>query len=242
MKFHIFVPGLLVLTAAVLAQSSHARGIQVDGTMTCTSVVPATGSLSVPLSGTGHQGNSAKAGVNFPVLACTDSVGPPTDTSLSDLRYDTKASVLYTWIDLSGANGSPSTLCLVPPLAAGCSQLAELAGFLDNPPNVPIIAMVDVLKLTHHHSGDYEIIFNYETFPEIACDNVFKPIAPSFSWFGKTYTFTGGPEGAITPCDSSATNDFLFGPNGVLLGYNSAPDNSASFVLTPGLPPGWTVN
>jgi hypothetical protein len=241
MKFHIFAPGLLVLTAGVFAQSSHARGIQVDGTMTCTSVVAATGSLSVPLSGTGHQGNSAKADVNFPVLACKDSLGPPDDTSLTDLRYDTKGSVLYTWIDLSGADGSPSTLCLVPPLAPGCSQLAELSGFLDNPPNVPIIAMVDVLKLTHHHSGDYEIIFNYETFPAIACDNLFKPIAPSFSWFGKTYTFTGGIEGAMTPCDSSATNDFLFGPNGVLLGYNSAPDDSASFVLTPGLPPGWTV-
>jgi len=26
----------------------------------------------------------------------------------------------------------------------------------------------------------------------------------------------------------------------VLLGYNSAPDSSG-FVLTPGLPPGWTV-
>jgi len=245
MKFHIFAPGLLVLTAGVLAQSSHAHGIQVDGTMTCTSVVPATGSLSVPLSGTGHKGNSAKADVNFPVLACKDSVGPPTDPSLSDLRYDTKDSVLYTWIDLSAAEGSPSALCLVPPLAAGCSQLAPLSNFYTgggNPPNVPIIAMVDVLKLTHGHSGDYEIIFNYETFPAIACDNVFKPITPSFSWFGKTYTFTGRTDGAITPCDSSATNDFLFGPNGVLLGYNSAPDDSASFVLTKGLPPGWTVN
>jgi len=245
MKFRMIVPGLLILTAAVLPQSSQARGIGVDFTMTCTSVVPATGNLSVPLSGTGHKGNSAKAGVNFPVLACKDSVGPPDDTSLSVLRYDTKDSVLYTWIDLSAAGGSPSDLCLVPPLAPGCSQLTPLSNFYTgggNPPNVPIIAMVDVLKLTHGHSGDYEIIFNYENFPAIACDNLFKPITPSFSWFGKTYTFTGGPEGAITPCDSSATNDFLFGPNGVLLGYNSAPDDSASFVLTKGLPPGWTVN
>jgi hypothetical protein len=240
MNFRIFVPVLLVLTAAFLAQPSHARGIKVDETMTCTSVVAATGSLSVPLVGTGHKGNSAKAGVNFPVLACNDSVG--NDTSLSVLTYSAKDSELYTWIDLSGANGSPSDLCLVPPLASGCTALGFLAGFAGNPPNVPIVAMVDVLKLTKGHSGDYEILFNYETLPQIACDNVFKPIAPSFSWFGKTYTFNGGPGGALTVCDSSATNDFLFGPNGELKGYNSAPDDSDSFMLTKGLPPGWTEN
>jgi len=242
MKFRIFVPGLLVLAGAVLGQQVHARTIQVDATMTCTSVVKATGSLSVPLSGTGDSGNSAKADVNFPVLACKDSVG--NDTSLTVLSYDAKNSVLYTWIDLSAAGGTPSSLCLVPPLESGCSQLAELSSFYTgggNPPNVPIIAMVDVLKLTKGHSGDYEILVNYEAFPASECDNIFKPINPTFSWFGKTYTFTGS-KSAANPCESSATNDFLFGPNGVLLGHNSAPDGSPTFVLTKGLPPGWTVN
>ena len=242
MKLRIPVPGLLVLAGALLAQASYARTIVVDGTMTCTSVVKATGSLSVPLSGTGHSGNSAKADVNFPVLECKDSVG--NDTSLTVLPYDAKDSVLYTWIDLSGAGGTPSSLCLVPPLAAGCSQLTELASFYTgggNPPNVPIIAMVDVLKLTKSHSGDTEILVNYTAFPESECDNIFKPITPTFSWFGKTYTFTV-TKTTSNPCESSATNDFLFGPNGVLLGHNSAPDGSATFVLTKGLPPGWTVN
>ena len=242
MAFRIVVSGLLVLTAGVLAQASHARGIQVDGTMTCASVVKETGSLSVPLKNTGNSGNTAKADVNFPVLACYDSLGAPDDTSLTVLPYDAKNSVLYTWIDLAAAGGTPSSLCLVPPLAAGCSQLTELASFDTGGSNpIPIIAMVDVLKLTKSHSGDYEILVNYESFPASTCDNIFKPITPTFSWFGKTYTFNAS-KNTPNPCESPATNDFLFGPNGVLLGHNYAPDGSPAIVLTKGLPPGWSVN
>ncbi len=120
--------------------------------------------------------------------------------------------------------------------------MRELASFdTGGSSPIPIVAMVDVLKLTKSHSGDYEILVNYETFPASTCDNIFKPITPTFSWFGKTYTFKGG-DGVTTPCDAGATNDFLFGPNGVLLGHNSAPDGSATFVLTKGLPKGWSVN
>jgi hypothetical protein len=218
------------LSLAILAVPSHARSIRVDATMTCSTVVPSTGTLSVELTGTAKKGNRAKSGVNFPVLACFDSIG--NDASLTSLTYDPSNSVLYTWVDLSSASNLTASS-----LTGSATNPAtpELSSFGDS--NVIIAAMVNVLKLTGSYTGDYEIQFNYEDSPEIACNNVFKPIAPSFTWFGHKYVFTN--TAAIgNPCVATNTNDFLFGPGGTLLGYNSAPDGSG-FSLTEGLPPGW---
>ena len=223
MKFRI--PFIFVLGLAVIfALPSHARGISVDGDTTCTQVVPPTGSLSVDidLAGTRERGNF-NSGLNFPVLACD---APPPDTMLTPLNYTRNA--IYTWVDLSMATTGASGLVGL-----------ETTNF---PSDVTIVAMVEVFKLAAPgYTGDYEILFNYETSPESACDNVFKPIAPSFTWSGKKYVFNGAG-GVGSPCDS--TNDFLFSPHGELLGYNSAPSSSGgfalTFVLTKGLPPGWT--
>ena len=224
MKFRIPFVCVLGLAAWIFALPSHARGISVDEDTTCSQVVPSTGSLSVDvdLAGT-REGNRAKSGLNFPVLACD---APPPDTMLTPLNYTSNA--IYTWVDLSMAATGPSGLIGL-----------ETTNF---PSNVTIVAMVEVFKLAAPgYIGDYEILFNYETSPGSACDNVFKPIAPSFTWFGKRYVFNGAG-GVGSPCDS--TNDFLFGPHGELLGYNSAPSSSGgfalTFVLTKGLPPGWT--
>jgi len=154
------------------------------------------------------------------------------DANLTSLPYQASKSFVYTWVDLALAGISASSLTgpasnpSTPPL----SNFSSL--------NVSIGAQVEVLKLTGAYAGDYEIIFNYETSPEVACDNVFNPLAPAFKWHNKSYNFTG--VGGVTVCDSSATNDFLFNSAGVLLGYNSAPDFSG-FVLTAGLPPGWVL-
>jgi hypothetical protein len=221
----------LGLAAGTFAVAGHARGISIDETITCASVVTSPGSHDVLLTDTTPKTNYVTSGVNFPVLVCADSVTG--DNNLTALPYQLKHSFIYTWVDLSLAGISASSLTgpasnpSTPPL----SNFSSL--------NVSINAQVSVFRLAGSYSGDYELIFNYETFPEVACDNVYTKIAPTFKWHGKTYAFTGGG-GVTTPCDSTATNDFLFGPNGVLLGYNSAPDFSG-FVLTPGLPPGWTL-
>jgi hypothetical protein len=224
MKFRIPFVCLLGLAAWIFALPSHARGISVDEDTTCSQVVPSTGSLLVDVDiGGNREGNRAKSGLNFPVLACD---APPPDTMLTPLNYTKNA--IYTWVDLSMTAANPSALLGL-----------ETTNF---PSNVSIVAMVEVFKLASPgYFGDYEILFNYETAPASACDNVFKPIAPSFTWFGKRYVFKGAG-GVGSPCDS--TNDFLFGPQGELLGYNSAPSSpggfALSFVLTKGLPPGWT--
>jgi hypothetical protein len=220
----------LGLAAGTFAVAGHARGISIDETITCASVAVSSGGPYVFPPGTGAKSNSVASGVNFPVLVCADSVSG--DTSLTSLPYLPTKSFVYTWVDLSLAGIAASSLTgpasnpSTPPL----SNFSNL--------NVSINAQVEVLKLTGSYAGDYEIIFNYETSPEIACDNVFHLITPAMKWHSKTYAFTG--TGGVTTCDSSATNDFLFDSTGVLLGYNSAPDFSG-FVLTPGLPPGWVL-
>jgi len=220
----------LGVAAGTFAVVGHAHGISIDENITCASVEISTGTPSIGLPGTGAKGNLAASAVNFPVLVCTDSVGG--DTNLTSLNYQPKFSTVYTWVDLSLAGIASSSLTG----PAGNPSTPPLSSFQGL--NVAIIAQVEVLKLKGSDLGDWEIIFNYETFPETACDNVFTPIAPSLTWYKKTYVFAPG-DGVTTPCDNSATNDFLFGPDGVLLGYNSATDGS--FVLTPGLPPGWSL-
>jgi len=235
MKFRILSICVLGLAAWTLALPSYARGIVVDETITCSSVVTPTGTPAIILKGTGAVGNSAHAGVNFQILTCADSLQG--DTTITSLPYEPKHSNVYTWVDLSVAGITASSLTGPP----GNPNTPPLSNFQNL--NVAIIAQIEVLKLKGSYTGDYEIIFNYETFPEIACDNVFTPILPGLTWYKTRYAFTGaGVVGG--PCESSGTssttNDFLFGPDGVLLGYNSAPDGSG-FVLTPGLPPGWTT-
>jgi hypothetical protein len=231
MKFRTAFVFALGLAAATFAQAGHAHGISIDETITCASVVTSAGTPEVFLTDTTPTTNYVTSGVNFPVLVCADSVTG--DNNLTALPYQLKHSFIYTWVDLSLAGISaasltgPATNPNTPPL----SNFSSL--------NVSIIAQASVFRLAGAYSGDYEIIFNYETFNEVACDNVYTKIAPTFKWHGKVYSFTGGG-GVTTPCDSAATNDFLFGANGVLLGYNSAPDGSG-FSLTAGLPPGWTV-
>jgi hypothetical protein len=223
MKLRIPFVCVLGLAAWIFALPSHARGITVDEDTTCSQVVPSTGSRSVDvdLAGTG-KGNRVNSGLNFPVLACN---APAPDTMLTPLNYTSNA--IYTWVDLSMAATAPSALLGL-----------ETTNF---PANVTIVAMVELFKLAAPpYRGDYEILFNYETYPQSACDNVSKPIAPSFTWFGKRYVFDGA-DGVRSPCDSA--NDFLFGPDGELLGYNSASSSAGgfalTFVLTKGLPPGW---
>lgn len=235
MKFRILSVGVLGLAAWTLALPSQSRGIVVDETITCSSVVTPTGTTSIGLPDTESAGNLAHAGVNFPVLTCADSV--PGDKTITSLPYQPKFSSIYTWVDLSVAGITASSLTGPP----GNPNTPALSSFENL--NVAIIAQLEVLRLSKSYAGDYEIIFDYETFPENACDNVFTPIAPSLTWYKTTYVFTGtGVVGG--PCESSGTssttNDFLFGPDGVLLGYNSAPDGNG-FVLTPGLPPGWSI-
>ena len=235
MKFRILPVCVLGVAAWMLALPSHSRGIVVDETITCSSVVTSTGPATINLTGTGAAGNVAHSGVNFQVLTCADSVDG--DTTITSLPYDRKHSNLYTWVDLSVAGVTASSLT-GPPEIPNTPPLSNFQGL-----NVAIIAQVEVLRLKGSYSGDYEIIVNYETFPENACDNVFTPITPFLTWYKTTYSFTDAGE-VGGPCESSGgsstTNDFLFGPDGVLLGYNSATDGGG-FVLTPGLPPGWSI-
>jgi hypothetical protein len=232
MKVHTALVGALGLAAVTIAAAASARGISIDETITCASVVTSTGTPQVFLTDTAPKTNYVTAGVNFPVLVCADSVTG--DNTLTALPYQLKHSFLYTWVDLSLAGISASSLT-GPASNPNTPPLSNFSSL-----NVSINAQVSVFRLAGAYLGDYEIIFNYATSPEVACDNVYTKIAPTFSWHGKIYAFAGGG-GVTTPCDSAATNDFLFGSSGVLLGYNSAPDSSG-FVLTPGLPPGWTVH
>jgi hypothetical protein len=231
MRIRTTIVCTLGLVAGAFAVAGHARGIIIDETITCASVVTSSGSSDVFLTDTSPKTNYATSGVNFPVLVCADSVKG--DNNLTSLPYQVKHSFIYTWVDLSLAGISASSLT-GPASNPNTPPLSNFSSL-----NVSINAQVSVFRLGGSYAGDYEIIFNYETFPEAACDNVYTNIAPTFKWYHDTYAFTGGG-GVTTPCDSTATNDFLFGPDGVLLGYNSAPDSSG-FVLTPGLPPGWTV-
>jgi hypothetical protein len=230
MRFRTAFVCTLGLAAGTFAVAGHARGISIDETITCASVAVSTGGPFVFPPGTGPKSNSVSTGVNFPVLVCADSVAG--DGSITSLPYLPNKSFVYTWVDLSLAGIAASSLT-GPASNPNTPPLSNFSGL-----NVSINAQVEVLKLTGAYAGDYEIIFNYETSPEVACDNVFHQITPAMKWHNKTYDFTG--DGGVTPCDSSATNDFLFNSAGVLLGYNSAPDFSG-FVLTAGLPPGWVL-
>jgi hypothetical protein len=235
--------------AGIFALPSNARSIGVDGTMICSSVVPSTGTLFINLGVINKKGNFADSGVNFTVLMCdspggSDINGNPTpglNTTLTPLSYDPAASALYTWVDLGLTQGiTPSELLSPSDLASPSPGPLGLSSFSDFQVGIP--AMVNVFRLTGSYSGDYEILFNYQTttvpMGVTTCNNVLQSITPSFVWFGKTYIFTGA--GGVGPCDANSTNDFLFGPNGQLLGHNSATSFGV-FTLTGGLPPGWIV-
>jgi hypothetical protein len=220
----ILFGSVLGLAAYMFSLPGYARGIGVDETITCSKTVPPTGSLWIENT---RDRNRAKAGVNFPVLVCAASSG--TDANVTPLTFDPASSVLYTWVDLSVAGASASSLGLV---AKGGGL--PLSNF---PTDVSIVAQVEVIKLTGRgYEGNYEIMFNYETSSPVfsACSNVFKPIAPSFDWYGTTYVFTGAD--GISPCDPNSTNDFLFDSKGKLRGYF---DSSGAEM--PGLPPGWKI-
>ncbi len=232
MKHRTAVAWTLAFALGSFAGGAYAsHGIRIDETLTCGSVATSSGNPYVTLIGTGLASNSVRSGFNFPVLICTDSVAG--DSNVTSLPYQPKNSRIYTYVDLSLAGISASSLT-GPASDPNTPPLSSFQGL-----NVAIITQVEVLKLKGNYLNDYEIVFNYEDFPEVACENVYTAVPPTFKWHNKTYTFTGGG-GVSSPCDSSAGNDFLFSPTGVLLGHNSAPDGSP-FVLSPGLPAGWTV-
>jgi hypothetical protein len=232
MKIRTALVCTLGLAAGSSAGVGYAHGISVDDTLTCASVAVSPGGPFVTLIGTAPSTNSVRPGFNFPVLICTDSLQG--DTNLTSLPYQPNHSLIYTWVDLSLAGIAASSLTG----PAGDPNTPPLSSFQGL--NVSIIAQVEVLKLKVPYANDYEIVLNYEDFPEVACDNVYVIVPPTLKWHNKTYTYTGG-SAVTSPCDSAAALDLLFNPNGVLLGHNSSSDPS-QFVLTPGLPPGWSVH
>jgi hypothetical protein len=241
MKFRTVSIWLLGVAAALAALPSYARGVIIEGS-TCGGIVAPTGSLWIGLNGTGSKGNQAKSGLNLPVLSCTP------DAELQALPYKATApSLLFIWVDLSVAQ---DTLQDFASLAAA----EGLSGLSNQGPSVPdstaaVAAQLAVLKLTGSNKGDYEIIFSYELnlngfstplpLPNSVCDNEFKPIKPSFTWYGTTYEFTG--VGGVSPCDAAATNDFVFDKDGNLIGYRSPTDIANNTVTEGALPPGWAI-
>jgi hypothetical protein len=241
MKFRTVSIWVLGLTAALAALPGYTRGVIIEGS-TCGGIVAPTGTLWFDLTGTGSKGNRAKSGLNLPVLSCTP------DTELQALPYKATApSLLFIWVDLSVAQDSLQDF-------ASLAGAEGLSGLSNQGPSVldstaAVAAQLAVLKLTGSNKGDYEIIFSYElnlngfstppALPNSVCDNTFKPIKPSFTWYGTTYEFTG--VGGVSPCDAAATNDFVFDPNGNLIGYRS-PTDIANGTITEGtLPPGWAI-
>jgi hypothetical protein len=241
MKFRTASIWVRGLAATIAALPGYARGMIIEGS-TCVTPVAATGSLWIRLTGTGTSGNRAKSGLNLPVLSCTP------DMELQALPYKAAApSLLFIWVDLSVAQDSLGNFALL----AGANGLSGLS---NDGPSVPdstaaVAAQLAVLKLTGSNKGDYEIIFSYELnlngfisplpLPDSVCENAFKPIKPSFTWYGTTYEFTG--VGGLTPCDAPATNDFVFDQNGNLIGYRSPTDIANNTVTEGALPPGWAV-
>jgi hypothetical protein len=229
MKYHLAFMCALGLVAAISASPSYARGVIIDGAP-CPTAVSTADTRWIAIPGTGRKDNRVKAGINLPYLICTPTSGH------SSLDYDSAESLLYTLIDLTTAY---DTLQGVQTIAA--SGLSSLRPPVDAPP-VPqdsyaaIVAQVALFKLVGTYQGGYEIIFNYQNSTELApvsaCVNTLKPIAPSFTWFGTRYVFTG--VGGVTPCDANSTNDFVFDRRGQLVGYLDT-----TLTLTPGLPPGW---
>ena len=235
MKLRIPFICLLGMTAAIFAQPGHARGMLIDES-TCPTTLPATGKLWIALPGTGKNANRARAGVvNFPILNCSPPLGLPT-LNLSQLPYDPTHSLMYAFVDLAVAGVAGDALQDVLTKTSSSSGLATLFGTALNDTNetAALVAQVAVLKL---NQGGYEVLFNYQSdgvVPTTACQNAYKPIAPSLTWFKTTYVFTG-VGGIATPCDS--TNDFVFGPSGALVGYV----NQAGTLVSGALPPGWAI-
>jgi hypothetical protein len=243
MQFRTVSIWVLGVAGGIAVLPSYARSVIIEGS-TCNSAVTATGSLWFNLPGTGNKGNRAKAGLNLPVLSCTP------DTELQALPYKPAGSLLFTLVDLSVAQDTVNGFLLANAAPIALSGLNQGQSSVDSTSSVA--AQVAVLKLSGSFKGDYEIIFSYEqnlnlfpppAGPSSVCDNLFKPIKPSFTWYGTTYEFIGG-DGVITPCDAPATNDFVFDSNGNLLGYRAAADvanGNTDTTLTAGLPPGWAV-
>jgi hypothetical protein len=231
---------VLGVAGAIAALPGYARGVIIEGS-TCTKVVTPTGSLWFDLTGTGNKGNRARSGLNLPVLSCTP------DAEITALPYKPTGSLLFTLVDLSVAQDTAQGFIDANVASVGLSGLNQGQAYIDSTSSVA--AQVAVLKLTGSFKGDYEVIFSYEVnlnlFPAPAgpssvCTNLFKPIKPSFTWYGTTYEFTG--VGAVGPCDDPATNDFVFDSNGNLIGYRAAADIAlADNTVTPGLPPGWVI-
>jgi hypothetical protein len=246
MNFRIPFVCVVGLVGAILAVPSHARGVIIDGS-TCPTSLSSSDSESIDLPGTGNSGNSVKSGLNFPVLNCSPPKGLPT-TNFSALAYDPTESLLYTWVDLAVADDTLRGVLAIT--ESGLSTLNSPGGAPIVDSQAAIVAQVAVLKLTGKYKGGYEIIFSYQAgplpvstqsglLPVSACNDVFKKISPSFTWYGTTYTFTYH-DGAH-PCDTGSTNDFVFGPEGKLLGYNATPTVIDPVMLIPNkLPPGWT--
>jgi hypothetical protein len=238
MKFRIPLIGVMGLIGAISAVPSHARGVIIDQS-SCPTSLSSSGSEKIGLPGTGHSGNQVQSGLNFPVLNCSPPKGLPS-TTLSLLAYEPADSLLYTWVDLGVAYDTLKDVLKIT--ATGLSSLTFPSGEPIVDSWAAVVAQVAVLKLTGKYEGGYEIIFNYQRDPSLvpvtACKNVFEKISPSFTWYGTTYTFTY--HNGATPCDAASTNDFVFGPEGKLLGYDAALDGSGVVTLKSGLPPGWT--
>ena len=233
MKLRIPLIFVLALTAWIVASPSHARGLQID-VSTCDTTVSPTGTLAIQLHGTGKKGNSANAGVNFPWLNCSPSA------NFSALPYHPAVSLLYTSVDLAVAGVADYALQDV--LNTTSTGLSSLADVILNPDtglnaSAAVVAQIVVLKLKQ---GGYEVQFNYQngTLPTTACGDAFKPILPSLTWFETTYVFSVGADGVTTPCDSTATNDFVFNEDGTLLGYI---DSTGTLISTERPPLGWII-
>jgi len=238
MNFRIPFACVVGLVGAIVSVPSHARGVIIDQSF-CPKSVSSTGSEWIDLPGTGNSGNRVNSGLNFPILNCSPPKGLPSST-LSLFAYEPADSLLFTWIDLGVADDTLANVLAITKTGLSSLNFPSGAPIIDS--SASLVAQVAVLKLTGAYKGGYEIIFNYQRDPSLvavtACKNVFEQISPSFTWYGTTYTFTG--HGGAHPCDATSTNDFVFGPEGKLLGYDAALDGSGVINLKSGLPPGWT--
>ena len=109
MKYRTAFVWTLGLAAGSFAGAGYAsHGIRVDETISCANVAISSGNPFVTLIGTGLTTNSVRSGFNFPVLICKDSVAG--DSNVTSLPYQPKNSRIYTWVDLSLAGVSPSSL------------------------------------------------------------------------------------------------------------------------------------
>ena len=238
MKFSIPFMCVVGLVGAISSSPSHARGMIIDQSLCPTSLSTAS-SESISLPGTGNSGNKVNSGLNFPILNCSPPSGLPSGT-LSLLPYEPSESLLYTWVDLAVADDTLANVLAIT--ATGLSSLTFPSSGPTVDSTAALVAQVAaVLKLTGTYKGGYEIIFNYQKglLPVSACKDVFVNISPSFTWYGTTYTFKD--QSGANPCATTSTNDFVFGPDGKLVGYNSAADGSGKVTLVKNeLPPGWT--